>query len=281
MKNKSNYFDYFEEFKYPLMKNLDSFVKAVSRTNYPVLLVGETGTDKLILARHIHASADNQDKPFIVLRCADLSNSSFSSEGTLYLDEIGDLSPRLQDELLGLLKSKAKEKTRLICTTSKNLETLVTSGILHEDLYFAISPLEFTIEPLRKRREDIPILIDQFLSLLAKRHGLALTPEIPDEVKSKLLIHKWFGNEMELRNVIERLIILSQNRAILLNHLPTRFLQSEYSKTNEVTLATLDEIEKQHITNVLRIEPNLDKAAEILGITTVTLWKKRKTYGLP
>jgi NtrC-family two-component system response regulator AlgB len=216
--------------------------------------------------------------------------------GTLFLDEIGDISLHAQAKLLRFLQDKVflrvggtKEitvNTRVIAATNKKLEEAVSQGEFREDLYYRLNMFECTIAPLRYRKEDLPVLIQR---LLEETQDLKKTAgQIPSGVMQLLLSYHWPGNIRQLRNVIERLLILSQGRDMLESDLPESIHRpSTAASTVSGTVAekrerlcSLQELEREHIQLVLSRETNLEKAAEILGITSVTLWRKRKEYGL-
>lgn len=294
-------------------QRLEEFVKKVAPSDATVLLVGESGTGKSEMARMIHQNSSCAQKPFIVVNCTSLAESLIESEifghvkgaftgatqdkagkfelahqGTLFLDEIGDLSLGAQSKLLRFLQEKIIERVgsnqtieidaRVIAATNKNLEEAVAEGKFREDLYYRLNVFECTLVPLRHRKEDLPVFIERF--------SRELTPEglisIPDDVMKLLLDYHWPGNIREVRNVIERMILLSRGREMNAHDLPEKIRNRReipFSRSGELT--TLEETTKRHIEKVLQAEPNLDKAAEILGITKVTLWRRRKEYGLP
>ncbi|MGZ3707543.1 MAG: sigma 54-interacting transcriptional regulator, partial [Bdellovibrionota bacterium] len=212
--------------------------------------------------------------------------------GTLFLDEIGELSPVAQSKLLRFLQEKVIERVgsnhsvtvdaRVIAATNKNLTEAVAGGQFREDLYYRLNIFESNLVPIRHRREDLPVFIQKFLTEFSSQTKLAKEPVIPERVMATLLGYSWPGNIREIRNVMERLVLLSAGREIQLSDVPEKILRGEKPAAHrEEELVTLEEIERKHIERVLAIEPNLDKASEILGITKVTLWRKRKEYGLP
>ena len=298
-------------------QRLEEFVKKVAPTDATLLLVGDSGTGKSELAKYIHQSSARSMRPFVVVNCTTLTESLLESEifghvkgaftgaiqdkagkfelahhGTLFLDEIGDLTLSAQSRLLRFLQEKVIERVgsnqlvtvdaRIIAATNKKLEEAVTDGRFREDLYYRLNVFECTLVPLRHRREDVPVFIQRFLQEFAAARGDGKVIAIPSVIMELLLKYSWPGNIRELRNVIERLVLLSSGREIQVADLPekiARFTDRPVSRDQE--LFSLEEAEKRHIEKVLAAEPNLDKAVEILGITKVTLWRRRKEYGLP
>jgi DNA-binding NtrC family response regulator len=295
-------------------QRLEEFVKKVAPSEATLLLTGESGTGKTELARFIHQSSPRAARPFVVVNCTTLAESLLESEifghvkgaftgafqdkagkfeiaqhGTLFLDEIGDLSLDAQSRLLRFLQEKVIERVgsnqtvtvdaRVVAATNRDLEAAVAAGRFREDLYYRLNIFECTLVPLRHRREDLPVFIQRFARELSP-DGKERT--IPPSVAELLLRYDWPGNIREIRNTLERLLLLSSGREIQPGDLPekiVRFQNRPVSPHDE--LYSLEEAEKRHILRVLESEPNLDKAAEILGITKVTLWRRRKEYGLP
>ena len=295
-------------------QRLEEFVKKIAPSDSTVLLVGESGTGKSELARSIHASSPRSNKPFVVVNCTSLAESLIESEifghakgaftgaicdkrgkfelahlGTLFLDEIGDLSLDAQARLLRFLQERVIERVgsnqtltidaRVIAATHKNLELAVQNGSFREDLYYRLNVFECMLTPLRHREDDIPVLIQSFLAEFSKKDEAP--KKISQEAITALIRYSWPGNIRELRNVIERTVLLTEGRSIEVSNLPEKILTVRSSNANAQPLCTLEEIEKRHILKVLEAERNLDLAAEILGITKVTLWRRRKEYGLP
>jgi DNA-binding NtrC family response regulator len=309
--------DYFEGFNSPAVLRLEQFVNQVAPTDETVLITGESGTGKSELARIIHERSKRREGPFVTVYCTTLAESVLEAElfghvkgaftgavqdkagkleqadgGTLFLDEIGDLSPNAQAKLLRFLQDKVIERVggvqsirvdaRFIAATNRELPTLVASGKFREDLYFRLNMLECSVVPLRFRKDDLPVLIRRFLDEASQKQGRSSAPEIPKAVMEKLLAYSWPGNIRELKNAIERLVILSKGREMSVSDLPQNFTATRASTGSDAnTFRTLEQLERDQIEAVLAKEPNFEKAAEILGITSVTLWRKRKQYGLP
>lgn len=290
--------DFFSGQTSPAALRLEEFVRKVSPTDGTVLLVGESGTGKTELAKLIHARSDRAAKPLLTMDCATLREVAhervlFSdklegvNQGTLFINKVEALSSSGQVELLRLLQEKGVEQdgtselkkldVRVIAATQDNLEEAVRDGSFREDLYYRLNILECQVVPLRHRREDIPVIIQKMMKEIAPK------AMIPPLVMQKLLEYSWPGNLRELRNTLERLVLLSSDRQMGLDDLPESVRQGALKKSSAThePLRSLEEVEKEQIQRVLLIEHNQEKAAEILGITSVTLWRKRKQYGLP
>jgi NtrC-family two-component system response regulator AlgB len=277
-----------------------------------VLLTGESGTGKSLLARHIHQLSPRRNGPFVSVACTTLSEHLLESElfghvrgaftgaikdkpgrleaaegGTVFLDEIGDLSLALQAKLLRFLQEKTFERVggsetllidaRIIAATNQDLEELVKEKRLREDLYYRLNVIELRLPPLRQRPAEIPVLAASFIEAAAATHGkkaLEMTPE----ASAALIAYSWPGNIRELRNVIERAVVLSRGDKITVNDLPDRILATPHPAG--ARNLTLEEMERRHIEFVLEQAMTLEEAAEMLGINVATLWRKRRRYGL-
>ena len=179
----------------------------------------------------------------------------------------------LQDQ-----KPETSTEVRVIASSQDELKKALETGKLREDLYYRLNVFECLLVPLRHREEDIPVLIQRFLAEFSKQEKLAT---LSTDAFDFLTHYSWPGNIRELRNVLERSALLSEGREIQFSDLPEKLLRKPPQASGQTKLVTLEEVEKRHILAVLDQEPNLDKAAEILGITKVTLWRRRKEYGLP
>ena len=310
--------DFFSGMTSPAILRLQEFVGRVAPTEATVLLIGESGTGKSELAKIIHSRSSRGSQPFVVVNCATLTESLLESElfghvrgaftgaiqehagklkianhGTVFIDEIGDLSVSAQTRLLRFLQERVVERVgsnkaipldvRVIAATNRNLEEAVKGGTFREDLYFRLNIFECALVPLRFRREDLPVLIQRFIREISATSNAREVKKIPDPVMKALLDYSWPGNIRELRNTVERVMVLSADRDISLDDLPDAVRKGSRLKPapGPGHLATLEEIERAHIEKVLSVEANQERAADILGITTVTLWRKRKQYGLP
>ena len=279
-----------------------------------VLITGESGTGKELVARRLHAIEEG-DGPFIPVNCAAIPSELIESElfghkrgaftgaiadragkfelahnGDIFLDEIGDMPMSAQAKLLRVIQDgqffriggdkPINVRCRVIAATNKNLPELIRRRKFREDLYYRLNIFESVLVPLRYRLEDLPIFIEHFLEDFKNRGLVKEKLILPEEILKVFQIYQWPGNVRELRNVLERLVILSINREISLDDLPPSFLNDKPADSFLPGLVSLQELERQHIEKILSQENNLEKAAEILGITSVTLWRKRKEYGL-
>jgi NtrC-family two-component system response regulator AlgB len=295
----------------PKMKaTLDTIMKAAP-SDVTVLIRGESGTGKGILARTLHMKSTRAARPFVTVNCPTLSEELLTSElfghargaftgatqdkqgtveiaegGTLFLDEISEISPNLQAKLLRFLHEKTFERVgetrtrqanvRIIAATNKDLERAVKEGRFREDLLYRINIIEVTVPPLREREQDIIPLANSFLSFFA-RDEKKLLPELSESARTIMLSYPWPGNVRELRNVIERAVILCPSQIIEPEYLPERMAIREGSGSVRIGGGhTLEEIEKEHIRTVLARSASLEEAAHVLGIDASTLWRKRK-----
>lgn len=293
-----------QEIKFLIDKLTDSEV--------PVLITGESGAGKDVVARAIHSRCRRSAQPLIVKNCAMLHREMVRSElfghkkgaftgaseaheglisvahkGTLFLDEIGDLPEDVQASLLRLLETKTyrrmgenKERradVRFLFATNRDLAKAVEEGTFNEALFHRINVFQIHIPKLKERKEDLPLLVEHFLSLLTKGR----TPvSLPEKTLQRLLSYDWPGNVRELRNVLERALILSDGRAITENCLPKELLENGCGCTDARPMS-LEAMELDHIARVLSIyEGNKQKAAEVLGIGRKTLYRKIEKYGL-
>jgi NtrC-family two-component system response regulator AlgB len=300
------------ESRSPHMQAVVETITRAARADAPVLLRGESGTGKGVLARALHANSLRAARPFVVVNCPTLSEELLASElfghakgaftgavrdqpgrveaaegGTLFLDEIGEISPALQAKLLRFLQEKQFERVgethtrtadvRLVAATNRDLQADVRAGRFREDLLYRINVLEIELPPLRERAEDILRLAHGFVAFFT-RAARRPTMELSAAAEQALLTYRWPGNIRELRNVIERAVILWPARVIepaaFPEHIagaaaPTPSLGGDYS---------LETIEREHILRVLSHTPTLEEASRILGIDSSTLWRKRKRY---
>ena len=279
----------------------------------PVLLRGESGTGKSVLARMIHSTSPRGQHPFVVVNCPTLSEELLASElfghtrgaftgairdqagrveaaegGTLFLDEIGEIAPALQAKLLRFLEEKEFERigenktrradVRMIAATNRDLEDHVRKGLFREDLLYRLNVIDLELPPLRERPEDILRLARRFLAFFAKAVRRQ-TPELSKAAEQALSAYSWPGNIRELRNTIERAVILWPAQVIEPEAFPARIAAGAVSPLPYLGGEfSLDAIEKEHITRVLARTQTLEEAAAILGIDASTLWRKRKKY---
>jgi NtrC-family two-component system response regulator AlgB len=287
-------------------------VAKVAPAEVPVLLLGENGTGKGVIARWLHARSQRARGPFMVISCPTLSEELLASElfghakgaftgatrdregrleaaqgGTVFLDEVSDISPGLQAKLLRFLQEKQFERVgenrtrradvRVVAATNRNLEEEVKAGRFREDLFFRLNTVQISLPPLRERREDIPMLARRFLDFFA-RQARRPTPELSASALGALLGYSWPGNIRELRNVLERAMILWPSQIIEPGAFPEQISHHESAPPVLGGNYSLELIEREHILRVLARTSTLEEAAHILGIDASTLWRKRKKY---
>ena len=289
-------------------------VRRAAGSEVVVLLRGESGTGKNVLAQRIHAQSARRERPFVSVNCPTLSADLMSSAlfghrkgaftgavadtsgkvqeaegGTLFLDEVGDLTPDAQARLLRFMNDQTYERlgdprerradVRIVAATNKPLEELVRSGRFREDLLFRLNVLSLLVPPLRERQEDVPLLAQHYLSFFAARQG---RPDLrfSSAAVAAMSAHGWPGNLRELRNTIERAVILSPSTVLEPADLG---LASPSASARDVRVGapvSLDDLEREHIARVVASSPTLEAAARLLGIDATTLGRKRKRYGL-
>ena len=304
--------------KSEILMEVLSQVRKIADSDSTVLLTGESGTGKELVARAIHQQSYRSEKPFITVNCGALPEGlleselfghikgSFTgaikdkdglfkvaSEGVFFLDEVGEMSPRIQVKLLRVLQEKEivpvggtspiKVDIRLIAATNADLENEVSMGRFHKDLFYRLNVIPINIPPLRERKEDIPLLIDYFL----KRYGQepdGQEKKISAEAKKILCNHNWPGNIRELENILERAVTLQDDNTIVEKDLPEKIIKGQgrvLAKTKELENPTLETIEKAYIFWILRESGwQKQRAAEILGIDPSTLYRKIEKYEL-
>ncbi len=296
----------------PRMRAAVETAMRVAASDATVLLRGENGTGKGVLARAIHAHSPRASRPFVVVNCPTLSDELLASElfghargaftgavrdqpgrvetaegGTLFLDEIGEIPPQLQTKILRFLQEREFERlgetqtrladVRIIAATNRNLEDAVAAGRFREDLLYRLNVVELRIPALRERPEDILPLAGRFLAFFARtvgRHDLTFSKG----AEQALLAYPWPGNVRELRNAIERAVILWPARVIEPSAFPDKIAQTQIDVPTLGGDFTLDTIEREHIVRVLARTSTLEEAATILGIDGSTLYRKRKRY---
>ncbi|MFB3908088.1 MAG: sigma-54-dependent transcriptional regulator [Candidatus Eisenbacteria bacterium] len=296
----------------PAIAEVLGMVESVAETDATVLIRGESGTGKELVARAIHAHSRRRYMPIVVVNCGALPDGVLESElfghekgaftgaqyrrkgkfemadgGSLFLDEIGDVSLKTQMDLLRVLEEKAIYRVggnvripvdfRTIAATNRDLEAAVADKTFREDLYYRLNVFTIRIPPLRERREDIPVLADHFLKRFARSMNRPLTGFSPAAMKM-LQEREWPGNVRELQNAIERAAVLRPNGEIQLEDFP--FAQAA-EETPEPGAKSLQELEKSHIQRILKeTNGNISQAARILEIDRVTLYNKLRKYGI-
>lgn len=295
--------------KSDVMMNMLKEVESVAQSSSSVIITGESGTGKELIARAIHVNSSRRYFPLVSVHCGALTESLLESElfghekgaftgasfnrkgrfemadgGTIFLDEIGTISAKMQVELLRVLETRTfvrvggnKEISsdfRVICATNRNLEEMVRNGSFREDLYYRLNVVNIRIPPLRERTGDIPMLVDHFI----KKYCTAMSRDIIPIEQSALRQLEEFefpGNVRELENMIERAIVIGNGKAIRLRDLPV-------GKERQTTqIESLDELEKKHIMQILaKYEWNISRSAKALKVDRVTLYNKIKKYNL-
>src|SRR5512140_807975 len=299
--------------KSPAMQSVFELAKTAARSASTILILGESGSGKEILARAIHAESPRADAPFVAVSCAALTESLLESElfghekgsftgavarrkgkfeaahgGTLFLDEVGDIGPKLQLDLLRVLEERRFHRiggneaidvdVRIVAATNRDLRKAVAEGKFREDLFYRLNVIPILIPPLRQRREDVPLLVENFVERLAAEMKKRLDGVSADAMNA-ILAHDWPGNVRELRNVLERGAVVATGPIIQLGDLGLPSKAEAPPKPG--ALASLEEIEKRHVAAVLsHTAGNVSQAARILGIDRVTLYNKMRKYGI-
>jgi NtrC-family two-component system response regulator AlgB len=306
------------DFTTPLMQQVMEVLLRAAPTPASVLILGESGTGKSVAAKAVHQNSLYADKPFVTVSCPSLSKELLESElfgsvrgaytgsvkdhwgkvkaaegGTLFLDEIGDLPMEIQPKLLRLLQEREYERlgenitrqanVRVIAATNRNLKKRVAEGAFREDLYFRLNVISVEMPPLRARQDDLLRFAEYYAELFAqqcRRPPLHFTPE----AMSCLRTYPWPGNLREMRNAIERAVILAKDDKISPEDFPLemRSPNTTATKPDEAlgTMISLDKLEELHIRMVLDRVSSLGEAASVLGIDQATLYRKRKRLGL-
>lgn len=297
------------------MEEIFYIMEMVSETNANVLITGETGTGKELVARAIHRKSTRSSKPFIIVDCTTIPENLIESElfghekgaftgatdkkiglmefadgGTVFLDEVGELPISLQKKFLRFLQekefqriggtSRIKVDVRIISATNRNLEKDVKENIFREDLYWRLNVVRINLPSLKERKDDIPLLVNHFLKKFAKENNKPI-PQLEPEVMDALISYDWPGNIRELANVIERAIVLSSSGIISMKYLPKRIQEKTGWAIPVENSFNLIELEKSIILKALNSTGwNQTKAAEILGISRKQLRTKMKHLGL-
>jgi two-component system nitrogen regulation response regulator NtrX len=304
------------------MARLRDQVATAAPTNGRVLIFGENGTGKELVARNIHAMSRRRSGPFVEVNCAAIPEELIESElfghvrgaftgavadrrgkfevahgGTIFLDEIGDMSLKTQAKVLRVLQEQVMEAVgsstqirvdaRVLAATNKDLPTEIRAGRFREDLYFRLNVVPISVPPLRERLEDIPLLADHFMAILAREYG-RLPKTFEADAVIALQRYKWPGNVRELRNLVERLMIMVPGDRVSSRDLS--FLEHGYEHesvpaSRATALAPLhharDEFEKQYILRALANQHgNMSRTAEVLGVERSNLYKKMRAFGI-
>jgi DNA-binding NtrC family response regulator len=296
------------------MRDVLELAARVAPLDTTVLVYGESGTGKEFIVRMIHEQSPRAAAPFVSINCAALTETLLESElfghvrgaftgatrdkaglfevaanGTIFLDEIGEVAPTVQAKLLRALQEREirrvgaertiKVNARVVAATNRDLRGAVDAGTFREDLYFRLAAFIITVPPLRDRREDVPPLVHHFLVRAAARMKKDVR-SVSADAMSALMNYGWPGNVRELEHAVERAVILANNPSIRVRDLPPEITQRSRARTGQDTL-DLQEQQRLSIERALeRFGGNRRKAADALKISTVTLWRKMKQYGL-
>ncbi len=301
----------------PAIREIYSMIQVVSDSTTAILITGESGTGKDVVARLIHSRSPRADQPFIAINCAAVPRDVFENElfghergaftgaiarkagylemansGTLFLDELAEMNPDTQAKLLRVIETKSyirlggtseiKVDVRMLAATNKDVPAAIASGELRKDLYYRFSVLELRLPPLRERKEDIPLLVDHFLRSLCEKHDRS--PKVfSGEVMEALTNYEWPGNIRELKNVVERAVLLSPADVVPLKYLPPEISKSTPRHDHIVTIplgTKLRSAEKDIILETLSsVDNNKSKAASVLGLSRKALYNKLRRFG--
>ena len=301
----------------PKIREVLDEVTKIADAKSNVLIVGETGTGKELIARAIHYNSMRKDKPFVPINCSAIPEYLLESElfghvkgaftgavatkkglfeeansGTVFLDEIGEMSPPLQSKLLRVIEDQEirqvggnqslKVNLRFITATNKDLQKATKDGTFREDLYYRINTINLALTPLRERQEDVPLLARHFLEKYAAEIGKPVR-NISDEVLSIFMEYSWPGNVRELKNIIERAVLITDTNSITPEHLPDKLRNSPQPPASSAIDLNALSIEEYTKAMILKYQQNMteQKIADMLGITRKSLWEKRKRWSIP
>ncbi|MDR3567367.1 MAG: sigma 54-interacting transcriptional regulator [Syntrophobacteraceae bacterium] len=292
-------------------------IENASRSDAPVILLGESGTGKELAARAIHQIGERKSAPFVKVNCAALTESLLESElfghvkgaytgayksragrfemaqgGDIFLDEIGDLPLATQVKLLRVLEDKIVERVgdsfpisvdvRIISATNKNLTQLVEKGLFRKDLYFRINVIPINLPPLRERAEDIPLLAESFFQKIRLKSGKDITG-ISNYAMELLMDYDWPGNVRELKGALEYAFVTCRENMIQSHHLPPDIRREKHleKRTRNPQKTNREELKKKQLIEALsRANCNQSLAAEMLGVSRVTVWNQMKRFGI-
>jgi len=298
----------------PTMREALDVAFKTAATEATILIRGESGTGKGVVARAIHARSQRAGGPFVTVHCPSLSAELLESElfghvqgaftgavrdtigkvavaegGTLFLDEIGDLPLALQPKLLRLLQERCYERVgetqtrassvRVLAATNRNLEAEIAAGRFREDLYYRLNVIEIIVPPLRERADDILPLADHLLHFFARQNGKHIAG-FGEVARQAIRTYSWPGNVRELRNAVERAAILANEDLVAPSNLPAQIIRGERAGAALPDSMTLEQLEAEHIRRVLATTATIEDAALKLGIDPSTLYRKRKRYGI-
>ena len=309
------------DFTTPIMREVMEILLRAAKTSASILLFGESGTGKSVAARAVHEKSHLADKPFVTVSCPSLSKELLESElfghvkgsftgafkdhwgkvkaadgGTLFLDEIGDLPMEIQPKLLRLLQEREYERLgenvtrqanlRIIAATNRDLKKRVAEGSFREDLYFRLNVIAVEIPPLRLRADDLIRFAEHYERFFAEQCGRKFDG-LSSEAIACIRAYAWPGNLRELRNAIERAVILAKRETLSPEDFPSELrgqnaatIASAENLPQVGSLISLERLEEAHLRKILEQSPSMTEAAEILGIDQATLYRKRKKIGL-
>ncbi|MEW6608005.1 MAG: sigma-54 dependent transcriptional regulator [bacterium] len=299
------------------IKEVHKLINQVAKTNTSVLIIGETGTGKELVAKAIHRLSLRHDKPFIAVNCVALPENLLQSElfghekgaftgainqrlgrfelantGTIFLDEVGEMDMPMQIKLLRVLQEREFERVggtktikvdvRVIAATNRDLERAVKEGKYREELFYRLNVVPIFLPPLRERKDDIPILLEHFLKIFNLRTNKNIL-EITKEAQEILTLYDWSGNIRELENVVERMVVLAQGDKIDIEDIPNNIIKAKEKRVSfkESVYQAKAQLERELLIKVLQeVSGNRTKAAKALGVDRKTLQKKIKEYSL-
>jgi len=298
------------------MRRIFEVIEKAAQSDAPVIIQGESGTGKELVARAIHERGGRKNAPYVQVNCAALNESLLESElfghvkgsftgafkdrkgrfesahgGDLFLDEIGDSPLSIQIKLLRVLETKQFERVgdndpisvdvRIITATNKNLIQLISQNRFREDLYFRINVLPIFLPPLRKRKDDIPLLVETFMHRLTSKTGKNISG-VHREALSAMMNYPWPGNIRELYSAMQYAFTIAENGSIECRHLPPQFCKNSASMVQRQSYAGAKEAkEKQDLISALKeTGGNQTHAADILGVNRVTVWNRMRKYGI-
>ena len=303
--------------KTPKMEALKHLITQIAPTDCTVLILGETGTGKELVAKAIHHLSSRSDQRFLAINCGSFTEEllahelfghekeaftgargvkkgllEVASEGTIFLDEIAEMSLSMQAKLLRVLQdrtffrvggtSEIPVDIRILAATNKDLKKEVERGTFRQDLYYRLNVITLEVPPLSEKKDDIPLLSQYFLDKFSKAQGKQVE-KLSNEVMDILMSYAFPGNVRELENIIERAVTLASGSTVEMSHLPADLREQRFDIQRRPTskFITLEENEKEYIDWILaQVNGNKTRAAEILGIDRVSLWRKLKRYGM-
>ena len=299
----------------PAMQRLFELIENVALSDAPVMIQGQSGTGKELVARAIHDVSLRRNKPFVKVNCAALNENLLESElfghvkgaytgadrsragrfeaaheGTIFLDEIGDIPLKIQVKLLRVLEEKEIERVgdhksipvdvRIISATNRDLDALIAQGVFREDLFFRINVFPLRCPALCERKEDIPMIVQNFIEQNMKKSGKKILG-LTSEAMEKQMAHSWPGNVRELRNANEYAFVLCSGGWIEAGHLPVKIAHPE-TRASKISLEHPENTrEREQLIRILRqVSGNQSEAARILEVSRVTIWKRIRKYGI-